>query len=223
MIGAGERDEVLGMTRGEEYPRDIFNADDLIGRGMRQKLLTNFESPINFMVGDFYQKFDLDPYRQLVKIRDDISYNPATDLYITWDKQGYTHAKTYSAFAQAILKPLPGLEIDGGLRYTKEIKDSFVTHVYAFKYPIGKVIADNFRDSNISPEVTVSYHPTPQATPYASYKTGFKSGGFAISSIITAASTPGDFHFGSEKTRGFEFGGKGLLLDNKLRLGNYIE
>ncbi|WP_420606476.1 TonB-dependent receptor [Novosphingopyxis sp.] len=183
------------------------------------RVLSDFDSPINFMVGGFYQDLDFD-YAQNVKLGDAINFNPATGLYIAWLRPGYTYGKTYSAFAQLIYNPIPEIEIAGGARYTKETKDSFSINTYAFLtgFPQGKSLSDHFEDSNISPEVSVSYHPTPDSTIYAAYKTGFKSGGFALSGTIQTATRASDLAFDSETARGFEIGAKGRILQNRLQL-----
>ena len=183
------------------------------------RLLTNFESPINFMVGAFYQDLDFD-YEQNVKLIDAINYNPANGKFIAWQRPGHTYGKTYSAFGQLIFRPSDQFEIAGGARYTRELKDSYMINAYTFQpgFPQGKAVGDNFRDSNVSPEVTFAYHPSPRSTLYAAYRSGFKSGGFALSGTIQTASKSSDYVYGSEKAHGVEAGAKGELLDNRLRL-----
>lgn len=183
------------------------------------RLLTAFDSPFNVMVGGFYQDFDFD-YSQDVKLLDPLSFNPANGLFIAWLRPGYTHGKTYSVFAQAIYRPSPQWEIAGGARYTAERKNSFSINEYAVfpGFPQGKSLSDRFKDSNISPELTVTYHPTDRTTIYGAYKTGFKSGGFALSGTIQTNTRASDLDFDSETARGFELGAKGQFLGNRLRL-----
>ena len=183
------------------------------------RLLTDFDGAINVMVGGFYQDLDFE-YEQNIKLNETTNFNPATGQFIAWIRPGYTYGKTYSAFGQVIFKPAPKFEITGGARYTRETKNSFSINTYTFQagFPQGKSLSDRFKDSNISPEVSVSYHPTPSSTIYGAYKTGFKSGGFALSGTIQTATLASDLAFGSERAEGFEAGAKGRLLGGKLRL-----
>jgi iron complex outermembrane receptor protein len=183
------------------------------------RLLTDFDSAFNLMVGGFYQDLDFE-YEQNIKLSDPASFNPAIGKYISWIRPGHTYGKTYSAFGQLIVRPIETLEIAGGARWTRETKDSVSTNTYTNQpgFPQGKSLSDNFRDTNVSPEVTVSWHPTASSTIYAGYKTGFKSGGFALSGTIQTATLASDLAFNSERTEGFEVGAKGLLLGGNLRV-----
>jgi iron complex outermembrane receptor protein len=183
------------------------------------RLLTSFDSAFNFMIGGFYQDLDFN-YEQNVKLSEIANFNPANGKFIAWLRPGYTYGKTYSAFGQLIVRPTDKLEIAGGARWTHETKDSYMINAYTFQagFPQGKALSDYFKDSNISPEASVSYHPTPSSTIYAAYKTGFKSGGFALSGTIQTATLASDLAFNSESARGFEIGAKGFLFDSTLRL-----
>lgn len=180
------------------------------------RLLSSFDGPLNFMVGAFYQDFDFE-YEQNIKLLDVIRVG---DNFTTWLKNGVTYSKTYSAFGQLIYRPSDMLEIAAGLRYTHETKNSELGHTYSALpgFPAGKILLDDFEDSNLSPEVTVSYNPTPDSTIFAAYRTGYKSGGFALSGTIQTATTSEDLAFDSERARGFEIGAKGRLADNSLLL-----
>lgn len=183
------------------------------------RLLTSFDGPFNLMIGGFYQDLDFE-YEQNIKLFDPSNFNPANGRFVAWLRPSYTHGKTYSAFAQAIIRPLEQIEIAGGARYTRETKDSFSINTYTFQpgFPQGKSLSNAFRDNNVSPEASITWHPTPRSTIYAAYKTGFKSGGFALSGTIQTATRASDLAFDSEKAGGFEFGAKGLLFGGTLRL-----
>ncbi|WP_188062317.1 TonB-dependent receptor domain-containing protein [Sphingobium sp. KCTC 72723] len=55
-------------------------------------------------------------------------------------------------------------------------------------------------------------------TLYGSYRTGYKSGGYSISGLITRNTTASDPAFAPEKVKGFEAGVKATLMDNQLRI-----
>lgn len=183
------------------------------------RMFSDFDSRFNFMAGVFYEDQDFN-YEQNVKLFDDINFNPATGLFIAWLRPGYTYGKTYSAFGQLIWDITDEIELAGGARYTREKKNSFSINEYAFLpgFPQGKSLSARLDEDNISPEVTLAWRPNRDTNIYAAYRTGFKSGGFALSGTIQTRTTAADLDFGSEKARGFEVGAKFAALDRRLRL-----
>src|SRR3546814_8794155 len=84
-----------------------------------------------------------------------------------------------------ILKPIDQLEIAGGARYTHETKASTLFNIAEHgraSFPYGKGFTDHQTFNNVSPEVTVAYHYSPDLTFFVGYRTGYKSGGFALRS-----------------------------------------
>jgi iron complex outermembrane receptor protein len=86
-----------------------------------------------------------------------------------------------------------------------------------------------FSDSNLSPEATIKYQVNPDFNVFASYKTGFKSGGIDNSALpsnsLSQAATSGDFSsliFKSEKASGGEIGFKSQLAGRTLTLNGTI-
>ncbi|RYE46584.1 MAG: TonB-dependent receptor [Hyphomicrobiales bacterium] len=88
--------------------------------------------------------------------------------------------------------------------------------------PLGQSIFSRVKNSNVSPEATLTYHPTSRTTLYAAYKTGFKSGGIAQPAVLSPSFQGGTLTFEPEKVRGFEVGAKGEFLDDRLRLSSAI-
>jgi outer membrane receptor protein involved in Fe transport len=74
-----------------------------------------------------------------------------------------------------------------------------------------------YRDHNVSPEVTLTWHPEPGQTIYGAYKTGYKAGGLSNQGILGPTATPQNLRFGHERSKGFEAGYKAELLDRTLR------
>lgn len=186
--------------------------------------LSKFESPLNFMVGAYYQDASLD-FTNTVLIAP-LPADAATGKYHTWEKPGSTDGKTLSAFGQFTWDILPQLELAGGVRYTEEEKDSWLTNSWVHPplsgtvlAPEGKMFTDKFKDDNLSPEATLTWRPTGDLTAYVGYRTGYKSGGFGISTNLTPASiTVDSIRFDSEEIEGFEGGVKARLLDGRLVL-----
>lgn len=188
---------------------------------------SNFSSPINFMAGAYFQNVDTNYLTSVMILHS--QYDPVTDEYDLYRRRSTQTGKTYSVFGQVIAKLTPQLELTAGARYTHETKDyrsanefgrgAYLTANTIFPGSDERgVLKGKFKDDNFSPEVTLSWHPTNDSTIYASYKTGYKSGGFLLGGLMPATSVIGDFAFGAEDVKGFEAGAKGYLFDRKLRL-----
>jgi outer membrane receptor protein involved in Fe transport len=78
----------------------------------------------------------------------------------------------------------------------------------------GAPITGELSDSQFSYNVSLQWHPWDDHMFYATYATGFKSGGFDL----RGAGNPAAFAFGAEETANIEFGGKHTLVDGTVRL-----
>ena len=191
------------------------------------RVTSDFDGPFDFMAGGFLQRAT--DKLHIDAITNHRDYNPATGRFSLLDSYTRQKASSVSVFGQGILRPVPDVEIAGGLRWSRDEKSIRRTNAYGIRqfnvsntmFPgsdeLGVLKAD-YSESNVSPEVTASWHPRPNTTLFASYRTGFKSGGYNLQTNLSASTVPGDLSFRAEKARGFEVGGKGLFLDNRLRL-----
>ncbi len=187
---------------------------------------SDFEGPINFMIGGYYQSSRLTDQND-TKLNDG-SYNAASGRFSTYEDQNKLTGRTLSAFAQIIFKPIETIELAGGARYTNERKRFSKRNIYGIGtfntlntlFPgsdeVG-VLKGRFRDNNVSPEVTLTWRPDTRTTLFAAYRTGFKSGGFGLTSPLQTGTRIGDADFDSEKARGFEVGAKAIMLGGQLR------
>ena len=217
----------ISTTQGEDY--ELFTQE--------LRLASDLDSPLNYMVGAYYSDSDLlaTAHTKLFAFGAD----PATGKHHTWEKPAVTEASTWSVFAQVIWDINEQWELAGGVRYTDEEKDSFIRHDYIHPFaavfgaaPTGRDFTNDFEDDNLSPEVTLTWHVTDNVTAYGSYKTGFKSGGAALSVVLLGydygrIAEPGydqeyinglGFGFESEEVESFEIGLKSTLMDNKVAL-----
>lgn len=165
-----------------------------------------------------------------------------TGYTFDWDKVHTTKTEAWSVFGSAIINLTEQLELSGGLRYTKEDKVQTISVPYVHNLlgyvenpsAPGTYIPSpaflqsgfysgpiNFSDDNISPEITLKYQVNPDVNVFASFKTGFKSGGIDNSALpsnsLSEAATTGDFSgliYKSEKAKGGEIGIKSQL-DNR--------
>ena len=205
------------------------------------RLASDLEGPFNFMVGAFYEsrKYTFNTSQQAVNISL-LAPDPITGYTFDWDKIHVTKTDAYSVFGSVSFKPTEQLEISGGVRYTKEKKVNTISVPYVHLFlASGPAFIDSgffsgpiqFKDSNISPEATIKYEVSPDFNVFASYKTGFKSGGidnsalpssnllgFASPDPAVRAATAAGLIFKSEKARGGEIGFKSQLAGRTLTL-----
>jgi iron complex outermembrane receptor protein len=186
---------------------------------------THLSSPLNFMVGGYYQNTHLHFLQEIIfpgALEDPTAADPS-QRYITVQKLSHTDGQTLAGFGQVIWKLTPQLEATLGARYTHETKDSvfdqpYVVTLYQGVFIQKSPLADNQTFDNLSPEATLTWRPTADLTVYGAYKKGFKSGGFSISGLHSAATTIADLAFRPEKPEGFEGGVKASLFNRSVRL-----
>jgi outer membrane receptor protein involved in Fe transport len=201
------------------------------------RAFSTFNFPLNFMVGAYYDN----------TTRTDANFGKITLTALRTDANGVVHAEdwdglahvheaTYSVFGQLIWKIVPALELAGGARYTyvDQSADQQNTYVnplleYLFGNPalrfLKGTVAENpanlllsaEKGNNISPEITLTWTPTPEFTLYGGYKTGYKAGGFSTNTVIVASATGQTLTFGPESSNGFEFGAKTTLFGGRVR------
>jgi len=184
---------------------------------------SNFEGPFNFTVGAFVEKnirkytnigtvFNIPNVGGVAALFD--PRNGRTNDYVNRQKTDWT---TLSAFAQGRYKILDNLELAAGARWTKESKDAWLANVFLHQLrPLtrvvlraeGDIVEASFEDSNVSPEVTLSYQPSSDMTIYGAYKTGYKSGGFSNPGLLGVNDNEETLAFDSEIAKGGEIGVK---------------
>jgi iron complex outermembrane receptor protein len=144
---------------------------------------------------------------------------PTLDLYEAYQAGGTVLTKAYAGFAQFSLHLTDKADVILGGRYSHETKG--ISEYYQFDTtrlwnPSNPVIPNIGTDqqseseSSTDPSVTVDYKFTPSIFAYATYSTGFKSGGFNIGALQPP--------FKAEKIKNHEIGIKADLLNRKLRI-----
>ncbi len=251
----------LGALNGPGVPLGTGGSDPrnaLKQYSQELRLQSNFDGPLNFMVGAFYEnrEFIFDTAQQAVNISligPDPTINLArggvavgTGNTFDYKKIHTTKTDALSFFGSLTYNPTEAIEISGGVRYTDEKKTNTIRVPYVhnslayvetsrgsglfvpspvflqsgfFSGPI------RFKDNNVSPEATVKYKVSPDFNVFASYKTGFKSGGIDNSALpsnsLSRAALSGNFGsliYKSEKARGGEIGFKSQLAGRTLTL-----
>lgn len=209
----------LNNVSGESYPAAFSELSAFTQYSEEVRLQSKFQGAFNVMVGLYYahgaMTFDSDAYLAPVPI------DPVQGSYLAFRRNNGFTSDSMSGFAQGTLKITPKLELSGGARYSLEGRNSFqesLTPNIAFQavFPGGVLVNDRYRDHNLSPEATLRFKPAPDTTIYASYKQGFKSGGFNISQTLTPGAGDASGRFGAEKAKGGEIGLRTLLFDRRL-------
>jgi outer membrane receptor protein involved in Fe transport len=188
------------------------------------RVLTRFDSPVNVLIGGYYQKTNREFLQGVINANAENSAAPQGFRYVQYAKDSQTKGETLSVYGQAIWAVVPTVEATAGVRYIHETKDSYFFQPYAnprfagTAYDVTRRLTADQTFTNWSPEATLTWKPTTDLTVYGAYRTAYKSGGFSNSSILTPA-TPADFFtFEPERAKGFEAGVKAVLLDRQLRV-----
>ena len=172
------------------------------------RLTSDFiDSPVNFMVGAFYQDAEIEVVNRL---RGNGAFGLPPLL------QHGTHEldiRSVSAFGQVLWQVTDQVEIAAGARWTDEERKHRLFN--ALSGSDVDLLVPRISSDNVSPEVTLTYMPTDTLTLFASYRQGFKSGSFNTVAVIDHL-TRADF--GDEKAEGGEVGLKALLLDGSMML-----
>jgi outer membrane receptor protein involved in Fe transport len=188
------------------------------------RLLSDFDFPVNFMLGFLFQDTDRDFGQWFGFLGLLNSAAPRPEYFAaSVTKEGYTEGQTYSPFAQLLVDVTEDLEIAAGVRYTNEEKNSFFVHPYlnpgvAALWREGQPLFGDQDFDDWSPEATITWRATPDLTLYGAYKTAYKSGGFSISGLYSALGNIDDFLFAPETVEGGEIGVKSTLFDGQMRL-----
>jgi iron complex outermembrane receptor protein len=173
------------------------------------RLTSDFEGPLNFAGGGFYQSgFQ----KTAILLRGN------TVLGLPNVLSAVNHEidiDSISFFGQLLWQIAPDLELAPGARWTREKRTHEQYNFNPANGPVGRsVLLDpEIEATNTSPEVTLTYTPTDDLTLFAAYKTGFKSGSFN-GVVFLGPTTPGSFD--DEEVSGGEVGLKSRLLDRQL-------
>lgn len=183
------------------------------------RLISDFDGPFNITAGGYYAdaSYLFDTAAFAAVLPPDVS----TGNYHSFARISGFDGKSYSAFAELRWDIMDTLELAGGVRWSREEKDSFADQYYRHAALAtlfaNRRLTDVFRDENLSPQATLTWKPTPDLTLYGAYKQGFKAGGFNTSITISPTVTSDAGRFKSETAEGGEIGLRSELLDRQLR------
>lgn len=142
---------------------------------------------------------------------------PATDVALSDYK-----IESYAIFGQATFHLTDALDVTLGGRYSHDSKRATQAGTTTDGAPI---IAAAFTTTNsatyksFDPRIVVAYTINPDANIYASFSTGFKSGGFQY---VPFSKGQADVLFAPEDIKAYEFGFKTEWLDRALRVNGAV-
>jgi outer membrane receptor protein involved in Fe transport len=200
------------------------------------RVASNFDGPINFTVGGFYENAERSLKAPVQLVPSAILPNnlpstipgPYEGSYLNYHQVWDNDIDSWSAFATFDWQLTEQLDISGGLRYTKEDREAIGGNIYEnagfFGFsPAGYVYNPKDTSDNLSPEITVSYHFNDDLMVYGGYRTGFQSAGISNPGTVSdLRSLPVDVQnetliFDETTIKGFEAGLKGTFMDGRLR------
>lgn len=209
----------LNNVTGEAYPAGFSQLADFKQFSQELRFQSKFNGPFNVLFGGFYAHgkfvFNTDAYIAPLPL------DTINNTYVSFSRDDGFQSDSLSFFAQGTFDITSRVQLSAGARYSGEARDSYqrsrqATIFLPGFFPAGIVLNDRYRDNNISPEVSLRYKPDADTTLYASYKQGFKSGGFNISQTLTPISNVQSAQFGAETAEGGEIGIHTLKFDRRL-------
>lgn len=173
------------------------------------RLSSSFDSPVNFGAGLFYEQKEQSSNTIGAADIAGLLGSPVPVWINALQSKYDQDTEAYSAFVDITWDITEDLELSGGARYSYEEKE--------FNGLIGAALGkDDDNWSDVSPQVTLSWSPSEEWLFFASYREGFKSGGYDGSPQAQLGT------YDQEEVNGFEVGAKGSLLDNTLQVNAAI-
>lgn len=131
---------------------------------------------------------------------------------VTRSDIGLIKTDSFAAFAQASYDFTDKLSLTAGGRYTKDRKNDARTVIAPSPFAAYSVHPYGSWDS-FDPAVTINYKPIRDVLIYASYKQGFKSGGFQ--SLLPPTAAIANITYAPERVKSYEAGFKSSFLNRR--------
>jgi iron complex outermembrane recepter protein len=228
---------------------NIVSNEDYKQTSQEFRLASAEKQTISWLTGIFYQSSNLDFHDDVNVPLNSIVISKAVSpaLLGTATQRDFNQESTlYAAFAQATWNITDRSRVVLGGRYTQETKDASrhqyhvtpsgvilpegtATDPYNRLWATFRVdphtVAGDYDKSSFTPQVTIQHDLNNTDRLYASFTTGFKSGGFDVRSNAAPDAEggvlPGIFgtwEFKDEKVKNYEIGGKFLFADGSLEV-----
>lgn len=220
--------DTLDLSEGDRTPLEILNtrlSEDFEQWTQEIRLASPADQQFEWIAGVYYQNIDLNTLFGLdINLAPRFAPNPAPPPF---SRNVITHedSESWSAFGQFTwhFNEQWLMTVDG--RYTDEQKDadqiSYQGTIYDENGPISRIFheVDQSRDeSDFSPGVSVQFRPTDEVNLYASWRRGYKGGGFDHQSFDPQPLAEQSFQFEDEQVDAYELGAKMMLLDRTMQV-----
>jgi iron complex outermembrane recepter protein len=170
---------------------------------------------LDYVIGGYYQQNDMD-YENYTSLGPDHPFAGLAPVIPVGggltDADGSQEATSWAIFGEGSYAVTDSTSVTLGLRYSDEEKDFELSPLF-FPSELRVAQSDTWDDTTY--RLGVDHQLSDQTLLYASFSTGFKSGGFnEQAGSLTSAATS----FDPEEAESFEVGMKSDFLDNTLRL-----
>lgn len=199
----------LGRERSKQFTQEFRLASDPDGA-------LSFGGALDWVIGGYYyhdKSLRIDTF--LLGIDSAVraaAGTPATDVTIA-----DFESDSYAAFGQATLHIGDELDLTAGARYTRDEKRAIQSGTTTDAAPLIAVpftVDNSAVYTSFDPRLVVTYKFTPDINVYASYSTGFKSGGFQY---VPFAASQANVLFRPEGITTYEIGLKSEFMDRRVR------
>jgi iron complex outermembrane recepter protein len=206
------------------YPFFVgYNPDKHEQFSQELRIATELSGPLNYMFGAYFETFDRrhENSSKLGLFGRDPVRGFTNDQHVIQDTDG----DSWSVFGQVIWDINDQWELAAGARYVADEKHGTQRHEYVHPFlaiigwfPEGVDLEADTKDSNWSPEVSLTWRPNADITVWGAWKNGYKAGGYSAPTVLTNTFGPENITFGEEDAHGFEVGIKTMLMDGRMRL-----
>lgn len=184
----------FGIQLGQGQNFDITTTSEEI------RLVSAGNQPFRWLFGGYY----LNTKRDLLT-RGFIDFNSSLDQFDNLalaliNKSEANRNNAYAAFAQVDYDFSDQLTLTGGLRYDSDHRQ---------QTDLGSGLVRKATYDKLQPKVTLTWKPSDTGLLYATYSTGFRSGGFNAPGVAVT-------DYGAETHKNFEVGFKTQFLDRRL-------
>lgn len=201
------------------------------------RLVSSYDGSLNFALGAYYEEKEIFNSTEVTVGSNLAAGIPPSVLGVVAISGGrqknWQDSTAYSFFGQLIWDFADNWTLSAGARYSYEEKEAESSVDFAATPAFGLpavpptdiLLLEPKADwDNVSPEVSLSYRFSDDVMFFASFRTGFKSGGydgsFRPGDLLagTASGTPFDSTYNEEEADGFELGMKSDLADGRVRV-----
>lgn len=167
---------------------------------------------LQWIVGAYYFTEDAARQSRFFRSRYDV-FAEIFGVESGFDVGGSAETESWAIFGQATWDLSDSFSLTGGIRYTNDEKDGFNNGFQFAGAPYSDPVADSWDE--VSYRFSADWRPAQEVMLFASYSTGYKSGGINQVAVPSRGAT--NAIYDPEQVDAFEVGVKALLLDGRLQ------